>query len=240
MKLLLRADLYRLTKKKGLLLLTLAVMCIALLMVKTAGEEDAVTVITRVLRSGTLLLPVMFIPIYLFAWHADFMSRTVNNVLISGVSRKGYFGSKILLTYLIGTVFIAAYSFSAILSAYVLLGSFNLGKIMLTLGIQIILYYIVLSLGFMIYTLVRTTALPTTVYLLIVLLGENLLSVLMNQFNMDAGRLAPYLLFQNLSRVVSIEALSRPDWTGMIIGGLVIWIVTVGWSWVKFSGEELK
>lgn len=240
MKLLLRADVYRMWRKKRLLLLTLAVMFIGCLMVRTAGEQDALMVITRVLRSGTLLLPVMFIPVYLFTWHTDFTSRAVNNVLISGISRKGYFGSKLLLTYLTGTVLVAAYSLSAILSAYVSLGSFNLGTIMLALGLQIILYYIVLSLGFMIYTLVRTTALPTTVYLLIVLLGENLLSVLMNQMNMDAGRLSPYLLFQNLSRVVSIGEFSRQDWSGMVIGGFVIWIVAVGWSWVRFSGEELK
>ncbi|AIQ45774.1 hypothetical protein R70723_07675 [Paenibacillus sp. FSL R7-0273] len=240
MKTLLRADVYRIWRKKRLLLLTLAVMCIALLMVKTAGEQDALTVITRVLRSGTLLLPVMFIPIYLFTWHTDFTSRAVNNVLISGVSRKVYFGSKILLTYMVGTVLVAAYSLSAILSAYVLLGSFNPEKIMLTIGLQIILYYIVLSLGFMIYTLVRTTALPTALYLLIVLLGENLLNVLMSQMKMDAGRLSPYLLFQNLSRVVNIGEFSHAEWTGMIIGGFVIWSVTVGWSWVRFSGEELK
>ncbi|WNS40767.1 hypothetical protein [Paenibacillus sp. MMS20-IR301] len=240
MKLLLKADIYRVWKNKRLLLITLAVICIAAVLVKTAGEQTPVAVILQGMKSGTLVLPVMFIPVYLFTWQTDFTSRTVNNVLVSGVSRKCYFAGKLILTYILGTVFVVAYSCTICLTAYLLLGAYDPGEVILPLILQTILYEIVLSLGFMIYTLMRAAALPTALYLLLVLLGENLLSLLMHQLNLDAGRLSPYWLFRNLSRVLGIAELSRPDWIQMAIGGVVIWLVTVAWSWISFAGEELK
>lgn len=237
---LIRADLFRIKFKKILYVAFIALALIAIFYIGTADDIEINEIVAKSLTFGSVLLPLFFIPIYLYIWQRDFGTRFVNTILISGISRSKYYVTKLILTYLVGGILVIGYSVSVFIYSYLTLGKFSLSEMLLAAGVQLLLYFVVMTVGLMIYILVDSVALSTTVYLLFVLLGENLMGSLLNQFGFDVNSIFKLFLFQNLSKVVGIAHMDTKDIYTLLISGLIIWGLSIIVSILFLKDKEYK
>lgn len=237
---LLKAEIFRMKKKKLLYFSFLAVVAVAVLYMQYTEAMSADELVKKSLSFGTVLLPVVFIPFYLCIWQEDISTRFVNNILISGVSRIPYYITKLAVTYLAGVIFVTGYSMSVFFTAWLTEGRFSLGEMVYVAGIQLLLYLVVLTLGLMIYILVDSVALSTAVYVLLVLLFENLMNSFLIQMAAAFQKVSQYFLFQNLSKVVDIFKMSGAEKRSVLTGGIAVWAVALAISILILQKKEYK
>ena len=107
-------------------------------------------------------------------------------------------------------------------------------------GIQLLLYLVVLTLGLMIYILVDSAALSTAVYVLLVLLFENLMNSFLIQIAAAFQKVSQYFLFQNLSKVVDIFKMSGAEKRSVLTGGIAVWAAALAVSILILQKKEYK
>lgn len=236
---LLKAEIYRIKCKKIFYLAVAVIMFIALFSVMSAESADINETIDKSLTYGTIILPLSFILIYLYVWQADFSSRFINNILISGVSRSNYFIAKLFIIYTMGIIMVISYSFPILFFSCISQGVL-FSHIVVVVMVQMLLYLVVLTMGLMIYILVDSVALSTTVYLLFVLLSENLISSLLNQIGFNVKEILKYFIFQNLSKTISIYDLDISERYPIVIGGLLLLAVSFSISMRMLKNKEFK
>ena len=237
---LLKAEIFRMKKKKLLYFSFLAVVVMAVFYMKFTEFVGVDELVKKSLSFGTILLPVIFIPFYLCIWQEDISTRFVNNILISGVSRIPYYITKLAVTYLTGAIVVTGYSLTVFLTALLTEGRFSIGEMASVAGIQLFLYLAVLTFGLMVYILVDSVALSTAVYVLFVLLFENLINSFLIQMDAAFQKVSQYFLFQNLSKVVDIFQMSGAEKNSILTGGIAVWAVAFAISILILQKKEYK
>ncbi|MBD5545152.1 MAG: hypothetical protein HDR01_13195 [Lachnospiraceae bacterium] len=235
-----KAELFRFSRKKVFYIAFLGLVCLALFFCKTIEADDAGMVVKASLTYGTAVIPILFVPIYLQIWQADFASRFINNILVSGMSRVHYYFGKLLMMYLFGEVLALIYGFSVLIFSYCLKGEFLIGEYLKAIAVQNLLYLVVMAVGLMIYIVVDVAALSTAVYLLFILLFENLVSALLKQMHINIEKISSYMIMQNLTKAVSVVNLQKNEIYPMLISGIVLWIISVGISVFLLKEREYK
>lgn len=230
---------FRMRKKKILYFSFLAVLLTAVIYMNFTEAEGTAEFVKNSLAFGTVLLPIIFIPLYLCIWQEDFSSRVVNNILISGISRIQHYITKLNVIYFFGILFVTGYNLTVFAGFYLAEGEFPVEMIWAA-GIQMLLYMVVLTLGLMLYILVESVALSTAVYVLFVLLFENVFKSLLMQMNINTHEIGQYFLFQNLSRAADVTALSVSERGSILIGSVVVWAVAVCIGVLTLRGREYK
>lgn len=237
---LIRAELYRISRKKILYISFVSLICLALFFCKSSKAEETETIIKTALTYGTAVIPIMFILVYLQVWQADFSSRCINNILISGMSRIYYYFGKLVLMNLLGGILAFVYALGVLVFSYFFKGEFLISEFLPAIAIQIFLYFVVMTIGLMIYIVVDSPAVSTAVYLLFVLLFENLISELMKQVNINIEKISSYLIMQNLSKAVSVINMRRNEIYLLVVSGIVLWIVSISISILLLKEREYK
>lgn len=234
-----KAELFRLSRKKIFYIAFVALICLALFYCKTV-EGDAETVIKASLTYGTAVIPIFFIPIYLQVWQTDFISRFINNILVSGMSRVYYYFGKLLIMYMLGSILTLLYGFGVLIFSYFFSGEFLIGEFLPVLVVQLLLYLVVLTIGLMFYVVVDSVAPATAVYLLFILLFESLISALMKQMHINIEKISSFMIMQNLSKVVSVMSFQKDEIYSLIISGVALWIIAIGISILLLKEREYK
>ncbi|MGC6768774.1 hypothetical protein [Enterococcus sp. LJL51] len=237
---LIKADLYHASKSKTIYIALLCALIVTLFSTLTTTIDERMMSIRSLMVNGTVLLPMLFIPIYMLVWQKDFVCRTVNSALISGVSREKYYFSKMVTTYLLGTLLITIYNISAVIFSFKFQGSIQFIEILGILGLQTILYLVVLSIGLFLYSLENSAALSTAVYVLIILLGENVVNIFLEQLGVDMQNLSQYFLFKNLAAVAQLSELSQDHLVKVLVGALLLLIAAITCTISILQRKELK
>ncbi|MBL1227832.1 ABC transporter permease [Enterococcus sp. BWB1-3] len=237
---LIKADLYHVSRTKAFYITLLCALSVTLFFTLTTAIDDRMMFIQSLMINGTVLLPMLFIPIFMLVWQKDFVSRTVNSVLISGISREKYYFSKLATTYLLGTLLVVVYNVSTLIFSLGIQGSIHFLEILGILGLQTILYLVVLAIGLFLYSLENSAALSTAVYVLIILLGENVVTIFLEQLGADAQKISQYFLFKNLGAVVQLNEMSQDQLVKVFVGALLLLIVAMTCTVTMLQRKELK
>ena len=192
------------------------------------------------LTYGTVVIPVIFIPVYLQVWQIDFGSRFINNILVSGISRIFYYFGKLMIMYLLGSVLTLVYSLGVFGWSYCLGGAFPIHEFLPVIAAQLLLYLVVITVGLMLYIAVDSVALSTAVYLLFIILFENLIDTVMKQMHISIEKISSYMIMQNLSKAVYVSDLGKSEIDSMIVGGIILWFASVIISISILTGREYK
>lgn len=235
-----KAEVFRISRKKVFYFAFFALVCFALFYCKTAEGREPETLIRESLTYGTVVIPVTFIPVYLQVWQTDFGSRFINNILVSGISRIFYYFGKLMIMYLLGGVLTLVYSLGVFGWSYCLGGTFPIHEFLPVIAAQLLLYSVVITVGLMLYIMVDSVALSTAVYLLFILLFENLIDVVMKQMHISIEKISSYMIMQNLSKSVYISDLGKREIDSMIVGGIILWFASVIISISILTGREYK
>lgn len=235
-----KAESFRISKKKIFYFVFVSLLLLALFYCKTVEADSAQDIIKASLTYGTAIIPILFIPVFLQVWQADFNSRFINNVLVSGMSRVSYYLGKLIMMYLLAGIMTFVYSFGVLVFACFFNGKFLLSEFLPVIAVQLFLYLVVMTIGLTIYIVVDSAALSTAVYLLFILLFENLASALMKQIQLDVEKISPYMIMQNLSKAVSVMDLPKKELYPMITSGAVLWMIAIGISILLLKEREYK
>ncbi len=237
---LLNAEIHRTKYRKIFYVEEILIIAIALLCTINTELIDKNDIIKNALTYGSVILPISFIPIYLYIWQVDFSSRFINNILISGVSRATYFLSKLCLSYIMCIILSVSYSLTILFSSGGDLKDVHLPHFFISMSILICLYLVAFTIGLMIYLLIDSVALSTIVYALFVLLSENLLFSILNQIGMNAQNILDYFIFQNISKAVTFYGLSIDGKISMLVGGMFWWLLSMTLSMKVIKDREFK
>lgn len=237
---LLNAEIYRAKYRRIFYVAEILLIAIALFSTMNTELTDKIDIIENSLTYGSVILPLSFIPIYLYIWQADFSSRFINNILISGVSRIKYFMTKLFLSYVMCTILSVSFSLPILFASGGNFNDINLTQFFIRMGIQTILYLVVFTMGLMIYLLIDSVALSTTVYILFILLCENLLFSLLNQIGFRAKDILNYFIFQNISKAVTFYGLNMSEKFSMLVGGIFWWSLSMIVSIKIINDKEFK
>ena len=131
-----KSDFYRIIKGRLGFISALLIFLFGILLVVIARDYTVKELIESTLSSGSIFMPIMITNILVISWGHEFNYRTVNNALISGISRMKYFISKVLLTFLLMTLFLIMYSMGLTLATLVFKGSVDLGYTLKILSAQ--------------------------------------------------------------------------------------------------------
>ena len=225
-----KAEVFRISRKKVFYFAFFVLVCFALFYCKTAES----------LTYGTVVIPVIFIPVYLQVWQIDFGSRFINNILVSGISRIFYYFGKLMIMYLLGSVLTLVYSLGVFGWSYCLGGAFPIHEFLPVIAAQLLLYLVVITVGLMLYIAVDSVALSTAVYLLFIILFENLIDTVMKQMHISIEKISSYMIMQNLSKAVYVSDLGKSEIDSMIVGGIILWFASVIISISILTGREYK
>ena len=235
-----KAEVFRISRKKVFYFAFFVLVCFALFYCKSAEGREPETLIRESLTYGTVVIPVIFIPVYLQVWQIDFGSRFINNILVSGISRIFYYFGKLMIMYLLGSVLTLVYSLGVFGWSYCLGGAFPIHEFLPVIAAQLLLYLVVITVGLMLYIAVDSVALSTAVYLLFIILFENLIDTVMKQMHISIEKISSYMIMQNLSKAVYVSDLGKSEIDSMIVGGIILWFASVIISISILTGREYK
>ncbi|KPG72018.1 ABC transporter permease [Enterococcus sp. RIT-PI-f] len=237
---LIKADMYRLSKSKIIYVVVLLEMFAVLLAVQILSTENRLSLLHNLLINGTIFLPMLFIPIYVLIWQNDFVNRTINSVLISGLSRQRYYVSKVAITFIMGILFVMIYSCFSFVYTLILQGNVDFPGFVRIVGVQTVLYLVVLVIGLFFFSLENSAALSTASYVLFVLLGEDIANIFLGHFGINTQRLSQYYLFKNLALVAQVDAISQTQLVKMLVSGFVVLCFIGIGTIIMVQKKELK
>ena len=145
-----------------------------------------------------------------------------------------------MIMYLLGSVLTLVYSLGVFGWSYCLGGAFPIHEFLPVIAAQLLLYLVVITVGLMLYIAVDSVALSTAVYLLFIILFENLIDTVMKQMHISIEKISSYMIMQNLSKAVYVSDLGKSEIDSMIVGGIILWFASVIISISILTGREYK
>ena len=229
-----KADIYKIRKEKvfsiSLLLCILLEFLFTFVMREKSGDTGVIT-----LSSSTVFLPLFFIAVDLFVWGEDFVSRTINTQIIKVNSRFSLFIYKVVTTVLYST----AHLFVAYLSVAVFRGIFadsvSLSAVWNMAVYQYPYYLCIMFLSIFIFNYVDKVSYAQLIYIVIVILFDNLMSFSMENV-IDPELLNHFLLFNQLKAITGSGDFLTPSVMIAFIFSVLYFI----FSYYLFSEREFK
>lgn len=194
---LLQADIYRIYKERNLLIPTIIIAFISSVMGSRGdfrGSYDDLIVV------GVFILIPFIIHTFSVVWSQNFRARTVNNILINGTKRSTYFISKIVLNILLLFYYLivmwGAFFITGLIKGSSLKGT---GYMFKDIFAQIPMYITIILLASVIFITLKKDHVSTTITVMGLMFGEDLLSGLLYKISPALQESAQkYFLLSNL------------------------------------------
>ena len=230
-----KADIYKIRKERVFSVSLLLCILLEFLFTFVMREKSGDTGVVITLSSSTVFLPLFFIAVDLFVWGEDFVSRTINTQIIKASSRFSLFIYKVVTTVLYST----AHLFVAYLSVAVFRGIFANGvslSTVLNIAVYQYPYYLcIMFLSIFIFNYVDKVSYAQLIYVVIVILFDNLMSFSMENV-IDPELLNHFLLFNQLKAVTG----SGDFLTLSVMIALIFSILYFIFSYYLFNEREFK
>ena len=230
-----KADIYKIRKEKVFSISFLLCILIEFLFTFVMREKSGDTGVIITLSSSTVFLPLFFIAVDLFVWGEDFISRTINTQIIKARSRFSLFLYKAVTTILYST----AHLFVAYLSVAVFRGIFadgvSLSAVWNMAVYQYPYYLCIMFLSIFIFNYVDKVSYAQLIYIVIVILFDNLMSFSMENV-IDPELLNHLLLFNQLKGITGSGDFLTPS----VMIALIFSVLYFIFSYYLFSEREFK
>ena len=230
-----KADIYKIRKEKVFSISFLLCILIEFLFTFVMREKSGDTGVIITLSSSTVFLPLFFIAVDLFVWGEDFVSRTINTQIIKASSRLSLFVYKVMTTVLYST----AHLFVAYLSVAVFRGIFadsvSLSAVWNMAVYQYPYYLCIMFLSIFIFNYVDKVSYAQLIYIVIVILFDNLMSFSMENV-IDSELLNHLLLFNQLKGITGSGDFLTPS----VMIALIFSVLYFIFSYYLFSEREFK
>ena len=230
-----KADIYKIRKEKVFSISFLLCILLEFLFTFVMREKSGDTGVIITLSSSTVFLPLFFIAVDLFVWGEDFVSRTINTQIIKASSRLSLFVYKVVTTVLYST----AHLFVAYLSVAVFRVFFadgvSLSAVWNMAVYQYPYYLCIMFLSIFIFNYVDKVSYAQLIYIVIVILFDNLMSFSMENV-IDPELLNHLLLFNQLKGITGSGDFLTPS----VMIALIFSVLYFIFSYYLFSEREFK
>ena len=230
-----KADIYKIRKERIFSISLLLCVLLVFLFTFVMREKSGYTGVIITLSTSTAFLPLLFIAVDLFVWGEDFVSRTINTQIIKSSSRLSLFIYKVVTTILYSTVHLLV----AYLSVAVFRGIFADGVSLSTVWniavYQYPYYLCMMFLSIFIFNYVDKVNYAQLIYVVIVILFDNLVSFSMANV-IDPELLNHFLLFNQLKAVTG----SGEFLTLSVMIALIFSVLYFIFSYYLFNEREFK
>lgn len=230
-----KADIYKIRKERVFSISLLLCVLLEFLFTFVIREKSGDTGVIITLSTSTAFLPLLFIAVDLFVWGEDFVSRTINTQIIKSSSRLSLFIYKVVTTILYSTVHLLV----AYLSVAVFRGIFANGvslSTVLNIAVYQYPYYLcIMFLSIFIFNYVDKVSYAQLIYVVIVILFDNLMSFSMENV-IDPELLNHFLLFNQLKAVTG----SGEFLTLSVMIALIFSVLYFIFSYYLFNEREFK
>lgn len=199
------------------------------------GSNDVVQLDVGIAASGGNLY-YFFLPVVFIALCSDLSNHTTKNVISTEVSRSTYYFSKLILSLMIGLVFILLYNYGGYFGSLVFNGSSSVTNLLdisvITLR-QLPIYCGIISLLVMIASICQKAALFNGVSIALVMVIQILIMLISSIFKFDVNLL---LKFEFEGIIRSLSMIQSLPLDTLVIGlgtgvGLTIITTTIGWRY---------
>lgn len=230
-----KADIYKIRKERVFSISIFLCVLLEFLFTFVMREKSGDTGVIITLSSSTVFLPLFFIAVDLFVWGEDFVSRTINTQIIKASSRLSLFVYKVVTTVLYST----AHLFVAYLSVTVFRGIFadsvSLSAVWNMAVYQYPYYLCIMFLSIFIFNYVDKVSYAQLIYIVIVILFDNLMSFSMENV-IDPELLNHFLLFNQLKAISGSGDFLTPS----VMIALIFSVLYFIFSYYLFSEREFK
>lgn len=230
-----KADIYKIRKERIFSISILLCVLLEFLFTFVMREKSGNIGVIMTLSTSTAFLPLFFIAVDLFVWGEDFVSRTINTQIIKSSSRLSLFIYKVVTTILYSTVHLLV----AYLSVAVFRGIFADGVSLSTVWniavYQYPYYLCMMFLSIFIFNYVDKVNYAQLIYVVIVILFDNLVSFSMANV-IDLELLNHFLLFNQLKGITGSGDFLTPS----VMIALIFSVLYFIFSYYLFSEREFK
>lgn len=239
---LLKSDIYRIIKSSlcfysmaGLILLGVFFGFLGASSTDTAEE-----LIQSGLSNGSMLIPVFLTNVFMVAWGHEFNYRVVNNSLIAGMSRKTFFFSKTVLTFLLTILFVTVYAASLISVAFILKGSFPLTVALKPVLVQLPLYLAASCVGILLFNVLQASYTSVAAFIAIAFIGDTILSNIISNYLEKFDFLLDTLFFSNLRNITDLAVITNDQLQTALISSVIYGVIALLISFNVFRNREFK
>ncbi len=259
---LIKADIYRLIRSKGIYITMgfLVALCIlqsfgmmesiGVSSASIEGLEEVEPVFTGRMTPFTMMksndnLLYILLPIIIFISSVDFSSGTAKNVLANGVSRTHYYLAKLILSLIFCTITVI---FSILIPTVIvtLLNGFGgrfdfvfISEVFGIISVQLLLLLAVTSIGVFFVFLTRSTAKVNALYMAFCLLPMLLIFLLVT-ISESFSNLLDYEMVMNIRLSAYVNSLAQTDVMRMIFVGILYIFLSTFVGLIVFKKCDIK
>lgn len=230
-----KADIYKIRKERVFSISILLCVLLEFLFTFVMREKSGDIGVIMTLSTSTAFLPLLFIAVDLFVWGEDFVSRTINTQIIKASSRLSLFIYKVVTTILYSTVhLLVAYLFVAVFRG-IFADGVSLSTVWNIAVYQYPYYLCMMFLSIFIFNYVDKVNYAQLIYVVIVILFDNLVSFSMANV-IDPELLNDFLLFNQLKAVTGSGDFLTPS----VMIALIFSVLYIIFSYYLFNEREFK
>lgn len=259
---LIKADIYRIFRSKGIYITMTILLVIFVLQAFgevgsigiSSDEMEGAEAVVQLLTGRTAPLNVMrandnllyfLLPIIIFISSVDFSSGTAKNVLSNGISRTRYYFSKLILSMLFCTlILISSIVIPTIIATFMngFGGAFDwtyISQVLNVIALQQLLLFAATSIGiFFVFTTKRTAAV-NGLYIAFCLVPM-LLILTLYSFSEKFSILMEYEMVMNIRKAAYVNLMTGDEIIKVIAVGLVYFIISLACGLVLFKKCDVK
>ena len=230
-----KADIYKIRKERIFSISLLLCVLLEFLFTFVMREKSGDIGVIMTLSTSTAFLPLFFIAVDLFVWGEDFVSRTINTQIIKSSSRLSLFIYKVVTTILYSTVHLLVAYLSVAVFRGIFADSVSLSTVWNIAVYQYPYYLCMMFLSIFIFNYVDKVNYAQLIYVVIVILFDNLVSFSMANV-IDPELLNHFLLFNQLKTVTG----SGEFLTLSVMIALIFSVLYIIFSYYLFNEREFK
>lgn len=232
---LIKSDIYRIIKGNLGIISLLGITTLAIFIGVMSGKGDSVEALTGGLSIGTMVLPIFFTNIFMITFGNDYSYRVVNNSLISGIKRSTYYFSKVILTFLLATVYVFIFSLVLVVTLKVTTGELMVVEAAKIFIAQLPLYLGASAIGIVCFNFIKTPYIAVAAFISLAFVGDNFISIIVSNFVPKLEGVLDTLIFTNLGQLVGVNAISTQSLMTIIVSCVIysVCLIFIGYRSVK-------
>ena len=230
-----KADIYKIRKERIFSISIFLSVLLEFLFTFVMREKSGDIGVIMTLSTSTAFLPLLFIAVDLFVWGEDFVSRTINTQIIKSRSRFSLFIYKVVTTVLYSTVHLLVAYLSVVVFRGIFADSVSLSTVWNIAVYQYPYYLCMMFLSIFIFNYVDKVNYAQLIYVVIVILFDNLMSFSMENV-IEPELLNHFLLFNQLKAVTGSGDFLTPS----VMIALIFSVLYFIFSYYLFSEREFK
>ena len=230
-----KADIYKIRKERIFSISILLCVLLEFLFTFVMREKSGDIGVIMTLSTSTAFLPLFFIAVDLFVWGEDFVSRTINTQIIKSKNRLSLFIYKVVTTVLYSTIHLFVGYLSVAVFRGIFADSVSLSAVWNMAVYQYPYYLCMMFLSIFIFNYVDKVSYAQLIYIVIVILFDNLMSFSMENV-IDPELLNHFLLFNQLKAITGSGDFLTPS----VMIALIFSVLYFIFSYYLFSEREFK